>query len=59
LRKIHVNLVDLMNTRRTDTKVKVFDTEQQLRLYTKKTRKFYPLEDAKGDVVEVLLRRIP
>jgi predicted flavoprotein YhiN len=46
-----------MNARRTDKKVKVFDTHQQLRLYTKKTGKLYPLDDAKGDVVEVLLRR--
>jgi hypothetical protein len=58
LKRTHVNLVDLMNARRAGKKVRKFETEAELRIYTKKTGKVYPLKDAKGDVVEVLLRSI-
>ncbi|KAI4775873.1 hypothetical protein E4T52_09179 [Aureobasidium sp. EXF-3400] len=58
LKNTHVNLVDLMNARRTGKKVRMFDTYSQLRKYTKESGKIYPKKDAKGDVVKVLLRRI-
>jgi len=58
LKNTHVNLVDLMNARRTGEKIKKFDSYNQLRKYTKETGKVYPKKDAKGDVVKVLLRRI-
>ena len=58
MKNTHVNIVDLMNARRTDKKVRKFDTYKQLKQYTKETGKIYPKKEAKGDVVEVLLRRI-
>ncbi|KAG9847636.1 hypothetical protein KCU98_g3831, partial [Aureobasidium melanogenum] len=58
LKKTHVNLVDLMNARRTHKKVGKFDTEKQLSKYSRETGKIYPKKDAKGDVVKVLLRHI-
>ena len=47
-----------MDLRRNNTKVEKFKTLEELKKYTKKTGKIYPLEFAKGDVVETLLRRI-
>ncbi|KAG9699235.1 hypothetical protein KCU95_g1955, partial [Aureobasidium melanogenum] len=51
LRYTHVNLVDLMDARRDEnTKVKKFKTYKELRDYSHKTKKFYPLDDAKGEL---------
>jgi hypothetical protein len=47
-----------MDSRRNSTKVRKFNTLKELKEYTKKTGKIYPLGHAKGDVVETLLRRI-
>ncbi|KAI5276212.1 hypothetical protein E4T47_00861 [Aureobasidium subglaciale] len=58
LKKVHVNLVDLMNARRTDKKVKQFATVKKLRKYTLESGKVYPKEDAKCEVVKVLLKNI-
>ncbi|THZ82333.1 hypothetical protein D6C84_05874 [Aureobasidium pullulans] len=58
LRKLHVNLVDLMDARRMDKKVHQFNSLKELSIYSKKTKKIYPQDEAEGDVVEVLLRHI-
>ncbi|KAG2164808.1 hypothetical protein VTO58DRAFT_107801 [Aureobasidium pullulans] len=58
LKKIHVNLVDLMNARRTKKKVRQFATCKQLVKYTLESNKVYPKKDAKSDVVQVLLKHI-
>ncbi|KAH0348489.1 hypothetical protein KCU81_g3269, partial [Aureobasidium melanogenum] len=59
LRYTHVNLVDLMDARRDEnTKVKKFKTYKELRDYSHKTKKFYPLDETKGETIEVPLRKL-
>ncbi|KAH0026565.1 hypothetical protein KCU78_g4328, partial [Aureobasidium melanogenum] len=59
LRHTHVNLIDLMDARRdNDKKVEKFKTFKELKKYSHKTGKFYPLDEAKGETIEVLLRRL-
>ncbi|CAD0097132.1 unnamed protein product [Aureobasidium mustum] len=55
---VHVNIVHLMDARRTNTKVKKFSSNASLVRYIRKTKEFFPLEEAKGDVIKVLLRQI-
>jgi hypothetical protein len=53
----HVNLVDLAHGSKEE--VRIFETEKQLSVYTKKTKKFFPKESAKdGGVLRALRRRI-
>lgn len=47
-----------MDARRTNTKVKKFSSNASLVRYIRKTKEFFPLEEAKGDVIKVLLRQI-
>jgi hypothetical protein len=46
-RKVWVNIVDLVDCRRTGTKVKRHETEEALRDYTVQTRRMFPREEAK------------
>lgn len=56
LRHIHVNLTDLVDARRDDTKkVGKFKTYNELKDYTHKTEKFYPLGEARGKTIESFL----
>ena len=45
--KSHVNLVDLIDSRRRHTKVRVFRTKAELISYMRATRNFFPKETAK------------
>lgn len=58
MRNVHVNIVHLMDARRTKTKVKKFSSYGSLVRHTRKTKEFFSLEEAKGDVIKVLLRQI-
>ncbi|KAK7686019.1 hypothetical protein QCA50_010830 [Cerrena zonata] len=61
LANVHVNLVDLVDARRRGRRgdVKVYETVQQLRKYTRKTGKYFPRQVAKaGGVLRGLLRRM-
>ena len=54
-----MNLVDLINSRRTGTKVSTFHNLHALRAYTIEKGKVFPKEQAKQDIVmKVLLREI-
>ncbi|KAF8260810.1 hypothetical protein EI94DRAFT_1747565 [Lactarius quietus] len=53
----HVNLVDLVHGSKEE--VRIFETEKELSVYTKKSKKYFPKEDAKdGGVLRALRRRI-
>ena len=55
----HVNLCDLLDTTRQRSKVQVFASEHDLREYTKRTGKIFPLEEAyAGGLLKFLLREI-
>ncbi|KAI0071284.1 hypothetical protein K474DRAFT_1669145 [Panus rudis PR-1116 ss-1] len=55
----HVNLMDLLDRHGTGKEVKVFETLEGLRSYTKATRRFFPRERAKaGGILKYLLRKI-
>lgn len=59
LAKVHVNLVDLVDSRRTGKKVKHFPGPKALREYTIDTRKIFPKSAAKKDgFLKALLRGI-
>ncbi|KAJ7189987.1 hypothetical protein GGX14DRAFT_483934, partial [Mycena pura] len=55
----HVNLVDLVDKRRTGKRVRRFATELELSRYTKNSKKIFPSWRAyKGGLLRYLLRRI-
>ena len=55
----HVNLCDLLDTARQGTRVHVFASEKELRVYTKETRRIFPREEAyEGGLLKYLLREI-
>ena len=56
--KVNVNLVDLMDARRTGKTVKKFSSHKALVDYTRSTNKCFSKERAKSDVVKVLLKQI-
>ena len=57
--KVHVNLIDLMDSRRQGTEVRVFNSYQQLVKYTRSSKKYFPRDEAKEEgLVRILLRRI-
>lgn len=59
LAKVHVNLVDLIDSRRTGRKVKHFPSSKSLRKYTITTGKIFPKSAAKKDgFLKALLREI-
>ena len=59
LSKVHVNLVDLVDSRRTGKKVKRFSSPGELQNYTANTRRIFPKDAAKEDgFLKALLRTI-
>ncbi|KAF8730601.1 hypothetical protein AX14_005409 [Amanita brunnescens Koide BX004] len=59
IRSKHVNLVDFIDTRLTGDPIKIFETEKELRKYTREEGKYYPKESAKeSGVLRYLLRKI-
>ena len=55
--KKHVNLVDLAHG--SQVEVRIFETERELSAYTRKTKKFFPRENAvDGGVLRALRRHI-
>ncbi|GAB1524566.1 hypothetical protein RhiTH_007720 [Rhizoctonia solani] len=55
----YVNICDLVDSPVLHTKVRHFDSEEKLSVYTKQTGKFFPLEDAHaGGLLKFLLRHI-
>ena len=59
LHNVHVNIIDLLDSRRQGTQVKVFATRQKLVSYTRATKKVFPKEKAKENVLlKILLRAI-
>ncbi|EFR04891.1 hypothetical protein MGYG_07893 [Nannizzia gypsea CBS 118893] len=59
LAKVHVNIIDLIDARRTGAPVTIFRRVQELRQYTQKTQKIFPKEVAKQDgFLKALLRGI-
>ena len=55
--RVHVNMWDLIDSRRVGTDVKLFKTHTALAAYTLKTRKFFPLYIAKGNEISKSLLR--
>lgn len=59
VQEVHVNLVDLVDTRKTGESVRIFDTLDGLRAYTIQEGKYFPKESAyAGGVLKFLLREI-
>ncbi|KAK0515346.1 hypothetical protein JMJ35_002725 [Cladonia borealis] len=59
LHKVHVNIIDLIDSRRQGTQVKIFATTQKLVSYTRATGNIFPKTKAKENVLlKVLLRRV-
>ncbi|KAL8797659.1 MAG: hypothetical protein Q9195_000011 [Heterodermia aff. obscurata] len=61
LAKVHVNLIDLIDSRRrtTNVPVRIFPNSRALADYTNDTKKYFPLEAAKRDSLKkILLRHI-
>ncbi|KAL6236161.1 hypothetical protein BDW75DRAFT_207533 [Aspergillus navahoensis] len=59
LAKVHVNLFDLIDSRRTGAIVRRFPNQAALKEYTQETRKIFPKQAAKADgFLKDLLRRI-
>ncbi|KAI9040199.1 uncharacterized protein KD926_008523 [Aspergillus affinis] len=59
LAKVHVNIFDLIDSRRTGAIVQRFPNRAALKEYTKDTQKIYPKQAAKADgLLKELLRRI-
>ena len=55
----HVNLSDLLDTTRQNTRVHVFASEEELREYTRETGRIFPKEEAyAGGLLKYLLRQI-
>ncbi|KAG8707082.1 hypothetical protein FRC08_000709 [Ceratobasidium sp. 394] len=59
VRSTYVNIVDLVDIPVTQNQVELFDGEQELSEYTKRTGKYFPRENAyAGGLLKFLLRRI-
>lgn len=59
VRATHVNLVDLVDSPTTGEPVRIFQSVQQLSVYTKQNGKFFPMENAyAGGILRYLLRQI-
>ncbi|EGN97646.1 hypothetical protein SERLA73DRAFT_56953 [Serpula lacrymans var. lacrymans S7.3] len=48
IKKVFVNITDLVDTARTDKDVVLFSSEHELSRYTKKSKKFFPRNEAKA-----------
>ena len=56
---VHVNLLDLIDAKRTGRRVRVFYSAMALAKYTQSRGRWFPKEAAKEDgFVKVLLRRV-
>ncbi|KAF8988973.1 hypothetical protein BDQ17DRAFT_1393360 [Cyathus striatus] len=59
VKKTNVNLMDLLETKRTGDLVTVFESQKALSVYTKRTGKYFPKEQAHaGGILKYLLRKI-
>lgn len=59
LHNVHVNIIDLIDSRRKGTQVQIFATRQKLVSYTWRTAKIFPKKKAKENVLlKILLREI-
>ncbi|KDN37439.1 hypothetical protein RSAG8_10174, partial [Rhizoctonia solani AG-8 WAC10335] len=59
VKTIYVNLVDLVDMPNTGKDVRLFETEETLSKYTKRTKKIFPKHDARaGGLLKHLLRSI-
>ena len=59
LHNVHVNIIDLLDSRRQRTQVQVFATRQKLVSYTWATAKIFPKKKAKENVLlKILLREV-
>lgn len=59
LHNVHVNIIDLLDSRRQGTQVQVFATRQKLVSYTRATENIFPKTKAKENVlIKILLRAI-
>lgn len=59
LASVHVNIVDLLDSRGTETDVRTFPSISALRTYTHRTGKFFARSAAKQDkLLKVLLRKL-
>ena len=61
LKMVHVCLVDLIDSRRLDIPVHVFDSYPELQQHVKSTKHYFPKYEAKhtgGGILKVLLRKI-
>jgi hypothetical protein len=62
LKRVHVNIVDLMQYRRdrregrNPARPQLFATAQELEDYTRRERKYYPLQNARAEMLRVLLK---
>lgn len=58
-KRTHVNIVDLVDAYGTTDSVDMFETVKALAKYSKKTKKIFPLDEAKdGGLLKFLLRKI-
>jgi len=59
VKAVYVNLVDLVDMKRTGKVAQQFNSEKELSVYSKKTEKIFPKKEAKaGGVLRFLLRHI-
>lgn len=59
MKKVHVNLIDLVDNQRNGASVTIFPNVKELREYTIENGKFFPKEHAyAGGVLRFLLREI-
>ncbi|KAI4093383.1 MAG: hypothetical protein LQ344_002971 [Seirophora lacunosa] len=59
LRRVHVNILDLIDDRRAGRQIETFDSAQALADYTNEHKRYFPLEDAKADsLIKILLKQI-
>ncbi|GAO15884.1 uncharacterized protein UV8b_07771 [Ustilaginoidea virens] len=59
VRRVHVNIIDFIDSQRTGRPVRAFKTEARLRRYTGDTEKFFPKDEAKErPLLRYLLRDV-
>ncbi|KAL8715982.1 MAG: hypothetical protein Q9220_000649 [cf. Caloplaca sp. 1 TL-2023] len=59
LKKIHVNILDMIDARRAGAQVARFPSQRALAQYTSDHRRYFPLSDAKGEnLIKILLRQV-
>lgn len=59
LRRVHVNLLDLIDARRAQQMPRLFPSEAKLAEYTRNHKRYFPLNEAKKDgLKKILLKNI-